>query len=467
MGIPRRLLVLFTRYPEPGTVKTRLIPALGAAGAALLHREMTERTLARVTALPAARAMYPPAADDARGSHPWDVEIRFEGGDLERMKAWIPSAARCREQGPGDLGERLWRAFSDGFSGGADAVVAIGADCPELGAGDVGDAFRALISHDAVYGPAADGGYWLVGLRRTAVPAAVDLFRGIDWGSGQVLSASLAAAERTKLSVELLRTLVDVDRPEDLTAWDRALRGDAAGGAVSVVIPTLDEARRIGVLVTRLLETPGVEVVVADGGSVDGTVEKALACGARAVSSPRGRAQQMNAGAAVATGEILLFLHADTLPPEAWAEAARALLRDRDVAAGTFAFGTDSRRASLRLIETAANWRGRALGVVFGDQGLFVRREIFAAVGGFPVQPLLEDYEIVRRLRVRGRVVLLPLRAITSARRWEARGTWITSLQNACITLAYACGVSAERLAPWYRGRVSSAAEGIARQGLG
>jgi GT2 family glycosyltransferase len=127
----------------------------------------------------------------------------------------------------------------------------------------------------------------------------------------------------------------------------------------------------------------------------------------------------------------------------------------------------------LRLIEAAANWRGRALGIIFGDQGLFVRRETFVAAGGFPGQPLMEDYEIVRRLRSRGRVVLLPLRAITSARRWEARGPWRNSLRNGCITLAYACGVSAERLARWYRGHgaaradVPTAREGTSGKGTG
>lgn len=448
----RRVLVLFTRYPEPGAVKTRLIPALGPSGAARLHREMTERTLARVASgTQGAADGVARAADEDSDRWPWDLEVRFEGGDLERMRTWLPSVPRCCAQGPGDLGERLQRAFVEGFSGGAAAVVAIGTDCPDLSAGDVADAFRALESRDAVLGPAADGGYWIVGIGRSAEGSSASLFRGIPWGGPAVFSASLEAATRAGLSVATLRTLADVDRPEDLAAWERALRSTAAGQAISVVIPALNEAGRIGALVTALLDSPGVEVIVADGGSGDGTPEDAARSGARVVLAPQGRGTQMNAGAAVATGEILLFLHADTRPPDGWARAAREALRESGVAGGAFSLGTDSRHRSLRVIEAAANWRGRALGIVFGDQGLFTRKETFEAAGGFPVQTLMEDYEAVRRLRRRGKVVLLPQRVITSARRWEAQGVWRTTLRNGGITVAYVCGVSAERLARWYR----------------
>lgn len=159
----------------------------------------------------------------------------------------------------------------------------------------------------------------------------------------------------------------------------------------------------------------------------------------------------MNAGAAAAGGGILLFLHADTRLPAGWAESVRAALTDPGVAVGAFAFATDSPRRALRAIERLANWRGRRLGVVFGDQALFARRCDFTAVGGFPEQPLMEDWELVRRLRERGRVVILPQAAVSSARRWHARGPWRNSLCNALITAAYAAGVSPRRLARWYR----------------
>lgn len=403
---------------------------------------MTERTLRRMTG--------PASPDGARPQEPWVVEIRHDGGDAAAMRAWLGDGHALAPQGPGDLGERLLAAFEDGFGGGAGAVVVIGSDCPELGAGDVADAFLALERADAVFGPAGDGGYWLVGLRSRARAAAARLFGEIPWGGDGVLAASLAAARGAGLTVALLRTLADVDRPGDLAHWEGALRDDGGAPLVSVVIPALNESSRIGDLVEQVRAEAGVEVLVADGGSADGTGTAAAAHGARVIRSGRGRAAQMNAGAGAATGGILLFLHADTALPGGWAEAVRASLRDPGVAIGAFTFATDSPLRSLRVIERLANWRGRRLGVVFGDQALFVRREDFEAVGGYPEQPLMEDWELVQRLRRRGRLAILPQAAVTSARRWHARGPWRNSLRNVLIQLAHIAGVSPERLAPWY-----------------
>ena len=434
-----RLLVLFTRFPEPGRTKTRLVPALGAEGACALQRAMTARTLRRVS----------PAGAPA----PWTIEVRYEGSDAAAMRDWLGAGPAFAPQGADDLGARLLAAFAAGFAGGAPAVVVVGSDCPGLGAGDVADAFRALGGVDAVFGPARDGGYWLVGLRRTAFPAAVPLFAGIPWGGDAVLAASLAAAAAAGLAASLLRALADVDRPEDLPVWEKALRDDLAQPSISVVIPALDEAARVGALVGEVRGAAGVEVLLADGGSRDDTAAAAAARGARVVRGARGRAAQMNAGAAAAGGDVLLFLHADTRLPAGWAEAVRGAVADAGVAVGAFSFATDSPRRSLRLIERLANLRGRSLGIVFGDQALFVRRRDFEDVGGFPGQPLMEDWELVRRLRRRGRMVILPHAAVTSARRWHARGPWRNSLRNALITIAYAVGISPERLARWYRGQ--------------
>lgn len=432
-----RLLVVFTRFPEPGRVKTRLIPVLGAEGACALHREMTERTLRRVGV--------------ACGDASWAAEVRFEGDAAEAMRDWLGTGHALAPQGFGDLGARLITAFEDGFASGAAAVVAVGTDCPELGAADVADAFRALETSDAAFGPACDGGYYLVGLRRAARARAGRLFSGIPWGEATVLAASLAAASGAGLSVALLRTLSDVDVPGDLPVLEKARRDDLAEPSISVVIPALDEAERIGDLAEELRAAAGVDVLVADGGSRDGTRDVAAAHGARVISCATGRAAQMNAGAARAGGAILLFLHADTRLPSGWAEAVRNALNDPGACAGAFTFATDSPLRALRAIERLTNWRGRRLGIVFGDQAIFVRRSDFVAVGGFPEQPLMEDWELVRRLRQRGKMVLLPEAAVTSARRWHARGPWRNSLRNALITAAYAAGVSPERLARRYQ----------------
>ncbi|MDA8164197.1 MAG: TIGR04282 family arsenosugar biosynthesis glycosyltransferase [Desulfobacteraceae bacterium] len=190
-------ILLFTRYPAPGQVKTRLVPVLGPHGAAALQRRLTERTLARIRALQQRR--------------PVGLEVRATGGSRERFAKWLGSA-KIVPQGRGGLGARLRRAFEAAFGRGAKRAVAVGADCPALSPEVLARAFEELHRKDVVLGPAMDGGYYLVGLSRPA-PA---LFAAIPWGTSGVLAATLARAAAGSLSVSLLEPLADVDRPEDL-----------------------------------------------------------------------------------------------------------------------------------------------------------------------------------------------------------------------------------------------------------
>ena len=191
-------LILFTRYPEPGRTKTRLIPALGAEGAAALQQRMSEAIVARMARF-AARS-------------PVSLEIRYAGGTRQAVEAWLSSDIPCLDQGAGDLGDRLRRAFSQAFAEGNRQVVVIGADCPDLTPALFAQAFAALESRELVLGPALDGGYYLIGLNRPAP----ELFANIPWGSGEVLAATLKQAQAMALSTRLLEPLADVDRPEDL-----------------------------------------------------------------------------------------------------------------------------------------------------------------------------------------------------------------------------------------------------------
>jgi rSAM/selenodomain-associated transferase 2 len=220
--------------------------------------------------------------------------------------------------------------------------------------------------------------------------------------------------------------------------------------ALSVVIPTLNEGPGIGPLLDDLARGSKVEIIVADGGSVDGTAEIAGSRGANLVSSPPGRALQMNNGAREARGDTLLFLHADTLLPDGYDDDIRMAMTDGRTAGGAFSFALDEKSLGLRVIEESANFRSRRLGITFGDQAIFVRRRHFRQIGGFPLQPIMEDYEFLRRLRRRGRVVILPRAAVTSARRWKEGGTARVTLTNLAITAAYLLGVSPERLKGWH-----------------
>ncbi len=191
-------LIIFTRYPEPGKTKTRLIPALGEVGAAKLQRQMTEYTLSLVTI-----------------SH-LSTEVRFAGGDVQLMREWLGSELIYQEQGEGELGVRMARSLSSALQSGATQIVIIGTDCPSLNAEILTTAFHQLQQHDLVLGPAIDGGYYLIGLQRL-IP---ELFINIDWGTSQVLAQTVKIAQKLNLSIFYLPELADIDRPEDLAILD-------------------------------------------------------------------------------------------------------------------------------------------------------------------------------------------------------------------------------------------------------
>jgi rSAM/selenodomain-associated transferase 1 len=194
-------IMLFTRYPAPGQAKTRLMPALGARGAAALQRRLTEQTVARIRTLQSRR--------------PVRFEIRYTGGNRKLFRKWLHGEDLI-SQGENGLGDRLRRAFAAAFAQGYRRVVAIGADCPSLSPEVLTGAFEELRHRDLVLGPAEDGGYYLLGLSRRA-PA---LFVDIPWGTSSVLAVTAARAEANALSVSLLEPLADVDRPEDLIHLD-------------------------------------------------------------------------------------------------------------------------------------------------------------------------------------------------------------------------------------------------------
>jgi len=191
-------LILFTRYPEPGKVKTRLIKHLGPQGSAALHRRLAEGTLDVIR--------------DLLGRREVGVEIRFDGGDPELMEQWLGSNWRFCPQGGGDLGARMERAIAGAFEGGFTSAIMIGTDCPGLSAERIKIAFEALRRCDLILGPALDGGYYLIGLARP-VP---ELFRDVPWGSNRVLSKTKEIASRLGLRVREMEPLSDIDRPEDL-----------------------------------------------------------------------------------------------------------------------------------------------------------------------------------------------------------------------------------------------------------
>jgi rSAM/selenodomain-associated transferase 2 len=218
---------------------------------------------------------------------------------------------------------------------------------------------------------------------------------------------------------------------------------------VSIIIPTLNEATCIAATIRVLRRETPQEIIVADGGSTDSTQEYARGADL-VVASPPGRAAQMNAGAARASGKHLLFLHADcTLQVGAVAAIAPAL-RGRGVIAGCFSMRVDADGTLFRAIDASATARVRLTGIAYGDQGLFLRRDSFERLGGFPPLRLMEDVFLSRRLCLHGRVVVLPHQIHVSPRRWQKHGIVRQSLRNWALTTLALAGVSPDRLATFY-----------------
>jgi len=222
---------------------------------------------------------------------------------------------------------------------------------------------------------------------------------------------------------------------------------------LTVVLPTLNAASSLGSTLAALRGAVAA-VIVADGGSTDGSAEIADSAGAQLIRAPRGRGSQLAAGTAAVRTPWLLVLHADTRPGPGWQAAAEAFLADPAHAgqAAYFRFALDDASAPARRLERAVAWRCRALALPYGDQGLLVRRDLLDAVGGYRPIPIMEDVDLVRRLG-RHRLVALDPPFVTSAARWQAEGWWRRSARNlACLSLWFA-GMPPERIARLYARR--------------
>ncbi|NQU38865.1 MAG: glycosyltransferase family 2 protein [Lentisphaerae bacterium] len=233
--------------------------------------------------------------------------------------------------------------------------------------------------------------------------------------------------------------------------WQAASGGagrHSGGGRISVIIPALNEAARIGPVLERA-RSDAHEIIVVDGGSEDDTRAIAYSKGARVISAPRGRASQMNIGAQAATGDVLLFLHGDTmLPPHYAIDVQRTLLRK--TVAGAFRFRLEGESRAYRVVEWGVRWRARLCRLPYGDQAIFLRADHFRAMGGFALLPIMEGFELLCRLRRLGPVCIARRAAVTSSRRWNDVGVGTTTWVNQLIVLGYRLGIDPARLARFY-----------------
>jgi rSAM/selenodomain-associated transferase 2/rSAM/selenodomain-associated transferase 1 len=439
------LIIVFAKAPVPGRVKTRL--GLPADQAADLHRSLVGETLAGLQPL----------------RHEADVELSVD----VPTQAWDDCGFPRSLQVDGDLGTRMLGAIEAALFSGRPRVLILGSDSPQLPVGHV----RVLLESraDVALGPTDDGGYYAIACSRVSR----GMFDGVRWSTEHAYSDTVSAIERCRLTWERGRSWFDVDRAEDLDRPEvrrlldvppaslRARLSDidvsepcASSGVqaslTSIIIPTLNEAGCISATIRVLTALDGAkEIIVADGGSEDDTAQQAEALGALIVACERGRGVQLRTAAAASRGDVLWFLHADTVAPQNALVAIREVLSDDRVAAGNFAlrFGGDSRAArNLTWIYPYL----RFLGLAYGDSGIFVRRSVYEGAGGFRPYPLFEDLDLIRRLKKAGRFARLDCELVTSARRFENRylRSWALWIM---LQVLYWAGVPPTTLSRIYR----------------
>lgn len=439
----RKAAILFTRIPVPGETKTRMMPYLSPEECAELQADFL-RDISRQLRKTGA-----------------DLFVCYTGSKSSQVLRKIcgKRAVYIEQRGEG-LGERMKNAFADVLGRGYERCVLTGSDIPGIKADDVKQAFDSLIKEDVVIGPSEDGGYYLIGMRRLHP----ELFDKKTYGHANVLEDLEETIRQKGLSACRINMLPDMDTREDLAGYRRLMRSDhhlrnSSTGkflrehtTVSVIVPVFNEEKTIDRMVRRLMELrDNCEIIIVDGGSTDDTVRH-IPDELRLIHGPKGRALQLDLGAEQACGDILFFLHCDSeLPEDPLAEIRRVMSRHD---AGCFGIAFHSRNFFMLTNRLISNGRARIHRIMFGDQGIFMTRELFEKAGGFPEIPIMEDYQLSMTLRKMGvRPGMTRHRIYTSDRRYPEKTIPKLKLMHKMYRLRkkYRAGVPAEEIAKEYK----------------
>jgi rSAM/selenodomain-associated transferase 2/rSAM/selenodomain-associated transferase 1 len=439
--------------PTSAPVKTRLAATVGKETTERLFRAFIQDELGtmRRAGLDALISLFPP-------------------GDGASFREWLSDQVTTLPQTGADLGERIISSLSEAMDRVEGPVVTITSDVPDLPSDHVKEAIDRLGEADVVLSSSSDGGFHLIGLRRDAM--AADLFEGVPWSTGRALSVVRERLEARGLSVAEVPPWYDVDDAEDLDALRARLGPDPSraprtfqvleGVAISrtsdpwlsVVVPVFHEEEVIGRTVEHTISTGRqgeMEVIVVDadpGGSTLGVIEREDVVG---LTAKKGRGTQMNAGAARARGDVLLFLHADTRLPEGAVDLVRQALSlgVSDVGAFDVSYGEDG--TVRRMMGKLGNFRARLRRVPYGEHGIFMTREAYRELGGFPDVPIMEDVEMMLRVKRSGReLVFIDRPVTTSVRRFQQVGFWRTNARNMAMLWLHRFGLPPEKLALFY-----------------
>lgn len=423
----QKALLIFLKYPAPGRVKTRLSRETGAEKAVEIYEKLLRRTLGVVCDLkrkaPEIRVTLFYAPQDP----PQKLMSKFRG-------PW-----ELRPQEGEHLGRRMANALRSAFAEGAGRVVLIGSDLADVESGDIEEAFRRSAENVVVLGPAADGGFYLVGTGRP-IDRAFDFS---SWGTGEVFARTARELEAEGFHLHLAPKRNDVDRKCDLERLDR---DPLFMDSLSVILPTLGDAEKLSPLLQHIEESlwPGDEILVVQGGAFERASLHRKSPVLTILKTSKGRGIQQNAGAMISRGNLLFFLHDDTVPPPEFAYLIRRACRDWPSVPGCFRLRFMPSNLSLELIATWANLRTALFGLPYGDQGYFCRKELFERAGGFTQKYLMEDVALIRNLRKISRggrfLSILPAYVSTSPERYLRKGVLKASLQNHSIFFLSALG---------------------------
>ena len=438
-------VIVFTRVPRPGRVKTRMMPYLDGEGCAeLLTCFLTDirDSLIRTGA---------------------DIIVCYDdGGDgkAEPLRSIFGSKVRYIPQRGSGLGQKMEAAFDDAFGLGYTSCLLMGSDIPEMRTEEILEAAAGLERSDIVIGPSADGGYWLIGMHSPHYC----LFEDREYSHGNVLEELIGAADSNGLAYEFAAEHQDMDTPQDLSGYrdrlrrDPALRKSRTGRflrdkmSISLILPVYNEITTIGRMISQLEPLRNdFEIIIADGGSTDGTCDR-IPDEFRVIRTDKGRAVQMNAGASAAQGDILFFLHCDSELPEDPAGEIRRIMAEYE--AGCFGIAFHSGHFFMLTNRVISNMRAKYHRIMFGDQGIFMTRELFERIGGFPEIPIMEDYQLSLTLREMGvRTGMARRRIYTSDRRYPKQTIPMLRLMHTMYRLRreYKAGVPADEIAAQYR----------------
>ncbi len=434
----KKALLVFLKFPEAGKVKTRLAAEIGPNEALRLYSILARRSLGIASDLIEARADI-------------DGIICYDPPDKKQFIAQIyPGPWKFIAQKGETLGYRMRNAFEAAFGLGYGQAVLMGTDIADLDVGDLCEAFGALGEGKTPVGPASDGGYYVIGLGRPC-PEAFNL---MSWSTSDVFQETVTSLDKIGHRIAILSERRDVDRLDDA---EFLLAKEFARDKISIIIPFLESNSFQAITLAERLQDliwPDDEIILVKG--LDDLYRNTeclhLNEKIRIICAPRGRGIQLNQGASQASGTILWFLHADSVPPPNFGYHIRKLTIGSRYSLGCFGLAFKEVPPQLRLISGWANLRTRYLGLPYGDQGLFCRSRLFNLLGGFKKRLIMEDVEMAKAFRKSGKLLFISEKIVTSGRRYLKGGFFRRGLMNHLTMIMYLAGARDETLYRFYYG---------------